>query len=217
MKEIISQTIDFVKDRLSHAEAGHNWFHSERVWSLARHIANEEQTGDLLVIELAALLHDVSDPKFNGGDENAGGVIARRFLESQGLDEDRVREVVNIIDNISYKGGIKAPVKPSTELMIVQDADRLDALGAIGIARTFHYGGFRNNPIYDPDIAPVDEYASTEAYRTSDAPTVNHFYEKLLKLKDLMNTKTGRSLAASRHRYMENFLEEFYEEWKGIK
>ncbi len=216
MKEIIRNTINFVRERLAHAEAGHNWFHTERVWKLAVHIAGEEQRGDLLVIELAALLHDISDPKFNGGDENAGGVIARRFLEQHNLDEDRIREVVYIVDHISFKGGISQMQDPSPELMIVQDADRLDALGAIGIARTFHYGGFRNNPIYDPEVAPVT-YQSSASYRSSDAPTINHFYEKLLKLKDLMNTDTGRRLAEARHHYMEEFLAEFYREWDGMK
>lgn len=214
MKELINETIAFVKARLAQAEAGHDWFHTERVWKLAIHLAEKEQKGDRLVVELGALLHDISDPKFNGGDENAGGVMARRFLEQQGLDEDRTRRVVYIIDQISFKGGISKEEETSDELMIVRDADRLDALGAIGIARTFHYGGFRNRPIYDPRIDPV-EYASSAAYRASEAPTINHFYEKLLKLKDLMHTGTGRKLAEARHRYMEEFLAEFYGEWEG--
>lgn len=210
---VIPKTEDFVKTTLANAEGGHDWWHIQRVWKLARHIA-ETEPGDLFVIELGALLHDIADPKFNHGDEEAGPRKASDFLNKLEVTPKVVSHVENIIRHVSFKGGNHQPQFHSPELAIVQDADRLDAMGAIGIARTFNYGGFKNREIYNPDIPPNPEM-TREAYKKSTSPTINHFYEKLLLLKDRMNTPTGRALAEHRHRFMEQFLDEFFEEWKG--
>ena len=193
---LIDNTITFVKEKLRDAEAGHDWFHTERVYKNALLIASHEEC-DLTVVKLGALLHDIADSKFNDGDETIGPKMARTFLESQNAPEETIVHVVNIIENISFKGGNFEKKFTSKELEIVQDADRLDALGAIGIARTFHYGGFK------------------EEYKNSEAPTLNHFYEKLLLLKNKMNTETGKKLAKERHQFMERFLSQFYAEWDG--
>jgi uncharacterized protein len=211
-ERIIRATAAFVRQALSGAEGGHDWFHTERVWKLARHIREQEGKGDLLVIEPAALLHDISDPKFNGGDEERGGRLAYDFLLEEGLDRDRAEHIRRIIRHVSFKGGKGQEEIDSIEFRIVQDADRLDAMGAIGIARAFNYGGYKGRPIYDPGI-PVREYGSPGAYYRSGAPTINHFHEKLLKLKELMNTATGKDLALERHLYMVEFLERFLDEW----
>lgn len=167
------------------------------------------------MVELGALLHDIADAKFHDGDETVGPKLAQDFLRSQQVDEQTIEHVVNIINNISFGGGNHAQLFNSPELAVVQDADRLDALGAIGIARTFNYGGFKNRELYNPDIAP-NLHMTKEEYRNSTAPTINHFYEKLLLLKDRMNTETGKRMAAERHRFMELYLEQFYAEWEGI-
>jgi uncharacterized protein len=200
-----------VKDTLADAEGGHNWYHIDRVCKMSRHIHEQEGAGDLLTIELAALLHDISDAKFNGGDEEKAERIAFEFLQAQGLDRERLEHIRTIIKYVSFKGGFPQDQIHSIEFQIVQDADRLDAIGAIGIARAFNYGGFKNRPIHDPSM-PLQEYADPKAYHKSDAPTINHFYEKLLKLKDLMNTPTGKSIGEERHNYMLEFLETFYRE-----
>lgn len=210
---LIHHTINFVKEQLKDAEGGHDWFHIQRVYNNALHIAEGEEC-NLLVVQLGALLHDVADSKFHAGDESVGPAMARNFLESHGVDEQTIAHVVAIIENISFKGGNFEKHFSSIELDIVQDADRLDALGAIGIARTFNYGGFKNRPLYDPDIAPALNM-SKEQYKTSASPTLNHFYEKLLLLKDRMNTATGHKIAEGRHAYMEGFLAQFYAEWEG--
>jgi uncharacterized protein len=212
---IIDNTILFVKQQLENAEGGHDWFHIERVYKNALLIAKEE-TCDLTVVKLGALLHDIADSKFHKGDESLGPEIARDFLKSQNVSEEVILHVVAIIENISFKGGNFEKEFRSKELDIVQDADRLDALGAIGIARTFNYGGFKNRSLYDPNIQP-NLNMSKEEYKNSNAPTLNHFYEKLLLLKDKMNTETGKKIALERHRYMENFLSQFYAEWEGEK
>lgn len=214
--DIIQDTIKFVKNTLIGAEGGHDWFHIERVWKNAKFIASKEIGSNLLVVELAALLHDIADSKFNGGDEKIGPRKAREFLESMNLQAIHINHVVAIIENISFKGGHNQRTHESLELAIVQDADRLDAIGAIGIARTFNYGGFKNRTIYDPEIKP-NPGLSKEEYKNSTSPTINHFYEKLLLLKDLMNTRTGKELAQKRHDYMEDFLEQFYAEWNGMR
>ena len=214
-QEIIDQTVKFVKKTLANAEGGHDWWHIYRVWQLAKKIATTEKT-NLLVVELGALLHDIADAKFNNGDENIGPKKAREFLQSISVEEEIITHVENIIQHISFKGGNFEQAFNSTELAVVQDADRLDAMGAIGIARTFNYGGFVNRTIYNPNIQP-NLNMSKEEYKNSTAPTINHFYEKLLLLKDRMNTSTGKAMAAHRHQYMEQFLEEFYKEWKGEK
>ncbi|GAA3924420.1 HD domain-containing protein [Chitinophaga oryziterrae] len=211
---ILSQTEAFVKKELAGAEGGHDWWHIYRVWQLAKHIAAQEDV-NMLVVELGALLHDIADAKFHGGDESIGPAKARQFMESIQVPAGVVQHVTNIIEHISFKGGHQAGKFYSPELGVVQDADRLDALGAIGIARTFNYGGFKNRAIYDPGISP-DLQMTKEQYKHSTAPTINHFYEKLLLLKDRMNTATGRKLAEERHLFMEQFLERFYKEWEGI-
>ncbi len=209
---IISKTTAFVKSTLEGAEGGHDWFHIERVHKNAALIAKGENC-NFVVVELAALLHDIADSKFHNGDENIGPKTARNFLQSENVDPEIIDHVVKIIENVSFKGGHSSNFN-SIELDIVRDADRLDAIGAIGIARTFNYGGFKNREIHNPEIPPKLNQ-SKEEYKNSTAPTINHFSEKLLLLKDLMTTKTGRKIAENRHRYMELFLEQFYAEWNG--
>jgi uncharacterized protein len=212
---LIDKTIAFVKEKLDNAEGGHDWFHIERVYKNSILIAQEEDC-DLTVVKLGALLHDIADSKFHDGDETIGPKTARTFLESENVFEETINHVINIIENISFKGGNFENKFSSKELEIVQDADRLDAIGAIGIARTFNYGGFKNRALYDPSIAP-NLNMSKEEYKNSNSPTLNHFYEKLLLLKDKMNTATGKKIALERHQYMENFLSQFYAEWEGEK
>jgi uncharacterized protein len=213
--DLINKTILFVKEKLANAEGGHDWFHIQRVYKNALLIANGE-TCDEIVVKLGALLHDIADSKFHGGDETVGGKVAREFLERESVSEDTITHVIQIIDNISFKGGKTEKIFTSIELDIVQDADRLDAIGAIGIARAFNYGGFKNRAMHDPQIAP-NLYMSKEEYKNSQAPTINHFYEKLLLLKAKMNTETGKQIAEERHQYMQGFLAQFYAEWDGEK
>ena len=213
--ELINKTLSFVKAKLENADGGHDWFHIERVFKNAVLIAKNEDC-NVIVVKLGALLHDIADSKFHEGDESVGPKIARDFLESENVDEEIITHVVHIIKNISYKGGNFEKKFSSLELDVVQDADRLDAIGAIGIARAFNYGGFKNRALYDPKIAP-NSRMSKEEYKKNDAPTLNHFYEKLLLLKDKMNTDTGKKIAKERHRYMEGFLAQFYAEWEGDK
>lgn len=213
--QIVKNTIAFVKEALRTAEGGHDWFHIDRVYNNALHISQTENV-DPLVVSLAALLHDIADSKFHNGDETIGPKIARDFLTTQPISETTVDHVIKIIENVSFSGGNKKQTFRSTELDVVQDADRLDAIGAIGIARAFNYGGFKNRSLYDPAIAPNLEM-SPEEYKASTAPTVNHFYEKLLLLKDLMNTETGRRISLERHQFMEQFLTQFQSEWSGEK
>ncbi|MET3112795.1 uncharacterized protein AAKU52_000513 [Pedobacter sp. CG_S7] len=212
---IISKTIDFVKETLAGAETGHDWFHIERVYKTAKQINNLEK-GDTLVVALAALLHDIADSKFNGGDEEIGPQIAGDFLRSLNLETAIIEHVQEIIRNLSFKASLGKITFASKELDIVQDADRLDAIGAIGIARAFTYGGFKNRVLYDPEIKP-QQYPDKEAYKNTVAPTINHFYEKLLLLKDLMKTPAGKQMAEERHEFMQIYLQQFYAEWEGIK
>ncbi|TCN61248.1 HD domain-containing protein [Flavobacterium circumlabens] len=213
--DLIKRTIQFVKEKLEDAEGGHDWFHIERVHKNALLIAKNTDC-DLTVVELGALLHDIADSKFHNGDETIGPKTARLFLEGENVSEDVIAHVVYIIENISYKGGNFEKKFSSIELDIVQDADRLDAIGAIGVARAFNYGGFKNRALYNPEIEPVTNMTKEE-YKKNNAPTINHFYEKLLLLKDKMNTETGKEIAAERHRFMELFLSQFYAEWEGVK
>jgi uncharacterized protein len=213
--DLINKTILFVKEELKNAEGGHDWFHIERVFKNTVLIASAE-TCDSTVAQLGALLHDIADSKFHNGDETVGPRVARKFLESEHVEEEIITHVVQIIENISYKGGNVERKFSSIELDVVQDADRLDAIGAIGIARAFNYGGFKNRALYDPEIAP-NTSMTKEEYKKNDAPTINHFYEKLLLLKDKMNTETGKKIAQERHQYMEGFLAQFYAEWEGEK
>lgn len=210
--QIIENTKAFVQQTLRNAEGGHDWFHIRRVYTNAKKIAAEEKDVDHLTVALGALLHDIADSKFYNGDETVGPAMAREFLEGQKIPNSIIDHIAKIIENVSFKGGNEAPKFASRELDIVQDADRLDALGAIGIARTFNYGGFKGRALYDPEIKP-NLKMTKEEYRASSAPTINHFYEKLFLLKDRMNTATGKKLAEERHRYMEGFLEQFYTEW----
>ena len=210
---LIAKTIAFVKAELQGAEGGHDWFHTERVYKTALAIAEQEKA-DLQTVALAALLHDIADSKFHNGDESIGPKKAEEFLLQQKLDSAAIDAVVNIIKHMSFKNSLEENTYDTLELRVVRDADRLDAIGAIGIARAFNYGGFKNRALYDPQIAPKLNM-SKEEYKKSTAPTINHFYEQLLLLKDLMHTKTGRQMAAGRHEFMENFLSQFYAEWEG--
>ncbi len=212
-QQLIDTTITFVKETLVDAEGGHDWFHIERVYKNALLIAQGENV-NLLIVSLGALLHDIADAKFHDGDETIAPKIASSFLLKQNADSTVIEHVIQIIKNISFKGGNKEQSFTSKELDVIQDADRLDALGAIGIARTFNYGGFKNRTLYDPDIKPKLDMTPAE-YKASTAPTINHFYEKLLLLKNRMNTETGKKIAEKRHQFMEAFLEQFYAEWEG--
>ena len=211
----IENTIAFVKDTLRGAEGGHDWWHIERVYNNAKKIA-ETENADLFIVELGALLHDIADSKFHDGNEDIGPEKARAFLASENVHEDVIDHVENIIRHISFKGGNTGITFTSTELSVVQDADRLDALGAIGIARAFNYGGFKKRELYNPDVKP-DMQLTKDAYKKSTAPTINHFYEKLLLLKDRMNTDTGKKMAEQRHLFMQQYLQQFYDEWNGEK
>ena len=211
MKKHITLTINFVKEKLEGAEAGHDWFHIERVWKLSKKIA-EKEGGNLEVIELSALLHDIADPKFHNGDETLALKISKDFLEEIHVNAELIEQVLFVIKNISFKNRAEAPENPPLELQIVQDADRLDAIGAIGIARTFNFGGFKNNLMYHPEIKP-NLGMNKKEYKKSNGTTINHFYEKLLLLKDLMNTETAKKIASERHGFMLQFLDEFYKEW----
>lgn len=209
--ELINNTIELVKQKLEGTESGHDWFHIERVWKLSLRI-HEKEGGDKLVIELASLLHDIADPKFHNGDETLATKIVTEFLTEQKVDSEIIEKVIFIIENMSFKNRNDAPKDLPLELKIVQDADRLDAIGAIGIARTFNFGGYKNNLMYHPDIEPKLNQ-SKEDYKKSNGTTINHFYEKLLLLKDLFNTKTAKEIGEERHQVMLHFLDQFYREW----
>jgi uncharacterized protein len=214
--QLIEATKSFVKETLKNAEGGHDWFHTERVYNNALLISKTEAV-DVFVVQLGALLHDIADSKFHDGDETVGPKMAREFLFSHNVDSTVIEHVVNIINHISFKNSLDGKSGfTSKELEVIQDADRLDAIGAIGIARCFNYGGFKNRPIYDPSIQP-NLNMSKEDYKTSASPTINHFYEKLLLLKDKMNTKTGKQIAENRHQFMDLYLKQFYNEWGGLK
>jgi uncharacterized protein len=214
-EEIIQNTIAFVKEELKDAEGGHDWFHIERVFRNTLLIARDEKV-DAFVVSLAALLHDIADPKFHNGNEKLGPKKATKFLIDQNVPKEIGKHVVKIIKNISFKNSLEENKNQfnSKELQVVQDADRLDAIGAIGIARCFNYGGFKNRALYDPEVQP-NLNMTKEEYKNSKAPTINHFYEKLLLLKDEMNTDAGKKIAENRHEYMESFLKQFYNEWNG--
>ena len=211
---ILAKTEQFVIEKLKHAEAGHNWQHIQRVTDTAKHIAGKYSDVDILVVELGALLHDISDAKFNGGDENKAQVVVSEFLQDKNITPLQKEKIIQIVQYVSFKGGKNGCPEPFLELHIVQDADRLDAIGAIGIARTFHYGGFKNRVMYNPEIPPVKNI-TLDQYRNSEAPTINHFYEKLLLLKELMNTPEGKEMAQQRHEFMELFLHQFFNEWNN--
>lgn len=212
-EEIINNTREFVSNSLAGDGSGHDWWHVYRVWKTAVKLAQNEKV-NLFVIELAALLHDIADWKFYNGDEEAGPRAARAWLEKQGVDENVIAQVCQIIQSVSFKGaGVKTPVN-TLEGMIVQDADRLDAIGAIGIARAFAYGGSRGREMHSPGEEPVF-HQNFEQYKKSKGATINHFYEKLLLLKDQMNTSNAKQIAFERHRFMQQYLDRFFKEWEG--
>ncbi len=211
--EIVGRTAARVKALMEGEGSGHDWWHVYRVWRNAVHIAQHEPV-DLVVVELAALLHDIADWKFHGGDRSAGPRAARSWLTELGVDEAVVAHVCEIVGDLSFKGAAVPTPMRTREGMVVQDADRLDAIGAIGIARAFAYGGYRGRTLYEPDVTP-QLHNSAADYLASGTHTINHFYEKLLLLKDRMNTDAARTIAAERHAVMETFLTRFYAEWDG--
>ncbi len=214
-RSVLDKTQDFVKEKLEGEGSGHDWWHIVRVVNNAKAIAKKEG-GDLFVIELAALLHDIADWKFNNGDSSIGAEVTREWLSKFKVEHSKVEEVAYIVEFISFKGGTNVHAMRTLEGKVVQDADRLDAIGAIGIARAFAFGGSAGRSMYNPEISPM-EYKSFESFHSSitDNTTINHFYEKLLLLKERMNTKTGKKMAENRHEFMENYLEQFYTEWEG--
>lgn len=197
---LVKKTAEYVQHTLREAEGGHDWQHIKRVWNNAKYIARKENKGDMLVIELSALLHDIADAKFHNGDETLGPRLTGQFLRSLELSDGIINHVTLIVEHISFRKRNQNNTFHSPELEIVQDADRLDAIGAIGIARVFNFGGYFNRPLYEPD---------------ERKHTIGHFYEKLLLLADMMNTPTGKELARERHDFMLRFLEQFYREWEG--
>lgn len=214
-RKIISEAKSYMRKQLSGESSGHDWWHTYRVWKMATHIGKKEKA-DMFVVELAALLHDIADYKFHGGDETIGPQKASDWLKKQKVPKIIVSHIAEIIKNTSFKGAFVKSKPKTIESMIVQDADRLDAIGAIGIGRTFAFGGARNREMYNPDIKPR-MHKSFKAYKNSKSPTINHFYEKLLLLKNLMNTKTGKQIAQNRHKFMELYLDRFFKEWEGKK
>jgi uncharacterized protein len=211
---ILKKTASYVKETLADDSSGHDWWHVYRVWKNAINIGRHEADVDLFVVELAALLHDIADFKLYDGDETIGPKMAREWLEKLGVADDTISYVSEIIMDLSFKGANVASTMKTKEGMVVQDADRLDAIGAIGIGRTFVYGGFKGRPMYDPEIKP-QKHDSFEEYKKNTSPTINHFYEKLLLLKELMNTETAKKIAKDRHAFMEQFLDRFFMEWDG--
>jgi uncharacterized protein len=214
--DLIANTAEYVRGEMSGEATGHDWWHVYRVWQLAKHIAHEEKGADHAIVEVAALLHDIADWKFHGGSLEAGPKAAREWLKSQGQAEGFMQAVEDIVRNVSYKGAGTSSAMSTLEGEIVQDADRIDALGAVGIARTFAYGGAHNREIYNPEVNP-ELHSDFEAYRKNQSHSINHFYEKLLLLKDRLHTDTAKKIAEHRHRYMEGYLQEFYAEWEGEK
>ena len=212
-QKIIEKTVQFVKEELKNAEGGHDWWHIYRVWKLALSIGKEENA-DLFIVQLGSLLHDIADSKFNDGDEEIGPQLARSFLIEMNVDSNIIEHIDAIIRNISFHKTFEEKKFISIELQVIQDADRLDAIGAIGIARAFNYGGHKNFAIHIPAIEPKLNMTKEE-YKKSNAPTINHFHEKLFLLKDMMNTKTGKLLAEKRHEYMETYITQFMKEWEG--
>ncbi|MGV8981967.1 HD domain-containing protein [Clostridium sp.] len=209
---IIDKTKEYVKAKLGGEGTGHDYFHVLRVYKTSIFIG-EKENADLFVVGLTALLHDIADWKFNDGNSDIGSKLSREWLESLEVDEDIIKKVTKIIQTMSFKGGTTNSVQEGIDGKVVQDADRLDAIGAIGIARTFAYGGYKERELYNPDIKP-QIYTDFEQYKKNNGTTVNHFYEKLLLLKDLMNTEAGKSIAVQRHKFMEDYLEQFYREWE---
>ena len=208
---ILNKTKEYVKETLINDSSGHDWWHIQRVRNTALYIGETEDV-DLFIVEMAALLHDIADEKLNLNEE-MGRQKVMNWLKSLDLSTHSCESIMEIIATLSFKGGNRPPMK-TLEGQVVQDADRLDAIGAIGIARTFAYAGFHGDLIYDPEIS-VRETMSKEEYRNEKSTAINHIYEKLLKLKDALNTNTARKLAEERHQFMVTFLDQFYREWNG--
>jgi len=213
---IIKKTKNYLRAAFKEEGSGHDWWHIERVLNNALVIAKKERPADLFIVQLGALFHDVADFKFHGGDDTVSGQVATRWLKKAGVDEITIKKVAHIVDNVSFKGaGVKSKIK-SLEGKIVQDADRLEALGAIGIARAFAYGGYKKRPIYNPD-GKIRKHANFVEYKKGADSTIHHFYEKVLRLKDLMNTKAGKKMALRRHKFVKAYLKQFYAEWNSSK
>lgn len=212
-QSIIEKIVQHVKNKFLGESSGHDWWHIYRVWHTAKTIAHEEKA-DMYVVELAALLHDIADWKEYEGDLTVGPKVAGELLSDLNVDQDVIKKVQEVISQVSFKGAGVDTTPTTLEAKVVQDADRLDALGAIGIARTFMYGGNKNRVMHDPDVKPVF-HDTKESYNKTEGTTINHFYEKLLLLKELMNTSAGKKMAQERHSFMESFLEQFYAEWEG--
>lgn len=208
--KIIENTIAFIKKQFCEEGSGHDWFHIERVYKNSCYILKEETSADEFVVKMTALLHDVDDWKFSVDNKTNTSRI-EKFLNKQNVEENDIEKITSIIKTLSFKGGVVNSTQYTIEGMIVQDADRLDSIGAIGVARAFTYGGYKNNIIYDPNVS-LKTFTLLEEVKEKNT-TINHFYEKLLKLKDLMNTDIGKKLAQERHDYMQNFLNQFYKEW----
>ena len=200
-----------IKKQFINDSTGHDWFHVQRVLKMSRHLQQKEG-GNLEIIELAALLHDISDYKFNGGDLTHGGIVSSTILKEEGANDEIIKQVKYIVDNVSYKGDRTPSSMDSLEGEIVQDADRLDAIGAIGISRVFAYGGNKGQPIYNPKLQPLS-HSSFQEYAFTETTSINHFYEKLLLLKDRLNTRTAKIIGTERHKFIENYLDQFYKEW----
>ena len=213
-QKIIENTVAFIKQKLTGEGSGHDWWHILRVWGNAKNIGSHEKA-DMFIIELSAILHDIADWKFHDGDENIGPKMAADWLKKQGVEEIIISRIKTIIKEISFKGSEVESTITSIEAKIVQDADRLDAIGAIGIARAFAYGGFKMRELYNPEISP-ELHSSFESYQKNSSPTINHFYEKLLLLTDRMNTVTAKKIAQNRHGFMELYLKQFFNEWNGF-
>jgi len=213
--DVIEKTKNYVRKKFSGESTGHDWWHIYRVWKMARKIGKKEKA-DMFIVELGALLHDIADFKFYSGDDTVGPRKASEWLRSLEVDDEEIKKVSHIIDNVSFKGAKVKSKMESLEGKIVQDADRLDAIGAIGISRTFAFGGSKHRPLYEPNVKPII-HKTFEEYKKGSASTINHFYEKLLHVKDLMNTDTGKEIAQERHRFVEGYLKRFLEEWEGKK
>ncbi|MGB0346909.1 MAG: HD domain-containing protein [Balneolaceae bacterium] len=212
-ENILIETEKYVREQLEGEGSGHDWWHIHRVRNMALSIAKEENA-DVFIVELAALLHDIADHKFHDGDETIGPKVAGDWLATLNVNEATITHVKEIISDLSFKGANVATPMRTIEGKIVQDADRIDAIGAIGIARAFAYGGHKNRELFNPDKSPT-QHNSFDAYKNDTGPTINHFYEKLFLLKERMNTQSGRKIAKNRHSFMEDYVNRFYLEWDG--
>lgn len=213
-RKIVKQVAQIVKAKQSGEGSGHDWWHTYRVWQMAKYL-NGKEKADFFVVELGALLHDIADWKFHSGDDTAGPKAAKKILNKIKVSKETTEKICEIITHTSYKGAGVKTAMDTLEGKIVQDADRLDAIGAVGIARAFAFGGHAKRAIYDPANKPRLHKTAKQYKKTQSGTSINHFYEKLLLLKDRMNTKTGKKIAVERHKFMEQYLTRFYQEWEG--